>query len=644
MSTLPRVHRSSLVPGWNSNARLLKEKANFWHRVWHQAGCPSAGVLHQLKRAAKSRYKYEVRRLRRRDQYIRREKMAAALASHNSNSFWHQVRCVNKSQRTSPGPSVDGVSGAQSISQLFSAKLHGILNSHDCFERDSLLQGLASSFSSDDLALSSISVECVVEAFSHLKSGKGDGTPLVSDHWIHALPVLSGSLASLFTAILRHGYMLKLLRDCTLVPIPKGSKDPTLSENYRPIALAPTLSKALEWCILLAYPQFFVTSGLQFGFKKRMSTSLCTGTVKNIVSHYRFRGSSVFTCFLDASKAFDLVNLFKRLLDKHMPHPLVRFLLSWYQSQFMSVRWGDSLSAPFSVSNGVRQGGVLSPILFTIYLDDLLTGLSNLGVGCFWGSIFAGALCYADDLVLLAPSPSALRIMLRFCESFALERGLHFNASKTQLIRFSSSPSSACAARFHLSGSELPLLDSVVHLGHLLSYNLDDLPDVNSKLRDMIRKANCLFASFSGVGPAILSRLFQSYCLSLYGSCLWSLSSPAIRNIEVAFNKILRKIWRLHYRSHTAIVHLVANLPSLFNVVFHRCHSLCIAASKCPSTLVRVIFRDSAAVSYSFCGYNSLYGSSHLKIYDSQSQIYANVIRSLRCSCADHSNDRLYFM
>ena len=92
----------------------------------------------------------------------------------------------------------------------------------------------------------------------------------------------------------------------------------------------------------------------------------------------------------------------------------------------------------------------------------------------------------------------------------------------------------------------------------------------------MIRKANCLFASFPGVGPAILSRLFLSYCLSLYGSCLWSLSSPALRNIEVAFNKILRKIWHLHYRSHTAIVHLFANLPRLFNVVFHRCVILCV--------------------------------------------------------------------
>ena len=82
----------------------------------------------------------------------------------------------------------------------------------------------------------------------------------------------------------------------------------------------------------------------------------------------------------------------------------------------MSVRWRESFSAPFSVSNGVRQGGVLSPILFTLYLDDLLVKLSNLGVGCHWRSLFAGALCYADYWVLLAPTPAALRIMLKHCE------------------------------------------------------------------------------------------------------------------------------------------------------------------------------------------------------------------------------------
>ena len=84
----------------------------------------------------------------------------------------------------------------------------------------------------------------------------------------------------------------------------------------------------------------------------------------------------------------------------------------------------------------------------------------------------------------------------------------------------------------------------------------------------------------------ILTRLFQSYCLSLYGSGLWSLSSPAIQNIEVAFNKILRRIWSLSPRSHSHIVHLVANLHSLFNVIYRRSKSLLFAAAQCPSPFV----------------------------------------------------------
>ena len=95
-------------------------------------------------------------------------------------------------------------------------------------------------------------------------------------------------------------------------------------------------------------------------------------------------GSPVFACFLDASKAFDLVNhkiLFSRLIEKGFPAHLTRFLLSWYKDQRMCVRWENSLSDCFSITNGVWQGGVLSPILFTLYMDDLLKELECLGVG-----------------------------------------------------------------------------------------------------------------------------------------------------------------------------------------------------------------------------------------------------------------------
>ena len=71
LPTLPTVFHSSSVPGWDTAARFYKEKANFWHVVWKQAGSPSSGFLHQIKKSSRSRYKYEVRCLKRREQFIR---------------------------------------------------------------------------------------------------------------------------------------------------------------------------------------------------------------------------------------------------------------------------------------------------------------------------------------------------------------------------------------------------------------------------------------------------------------------------------------------------------------------------------------------------------------------------------------------
>ena len=112
----------------------------------------------------------------------------------------------------------------------------------------------------------------------------------------------------------------------------------------------------------------------------------------------------------------------------------------------MSVHWGNSLSDSFKVSNGVRQGSVLSPVLFSEYLDGLLEELGNSGVDCHWGCLFAGAICYADDIVLLAPCPSALRIVLKICDKHAHDHGLSFNADKPQLICFRSLQTHPCTA------------------------------------------------------------------------------------------------------------------------------------------------------------------------------------------------------
>ena len=175
---------------------------------------------------------------------------------------------------------------------------------------------------------------------------------------------------------------------------------------------------------------------MQFGFKPGHSTSLCSATVKNVITRYIQNGSPVLGCFLDASKSFGLADhsiLFDILLNQWLPLTIVCFLMSWHSTQKMQVRWDLCLSVPFSVSN-VRQGSVLSPYLFAVYLDSLLVDLNNSGVGCYWGCCLAGALTYEDD-VLLAPCASALRKMLQICCSFVSHK-LEFNAGKTQLICF----------------------------------------------------------------------------------------------------------------------------------------------------------------------------------------------------------------
>ncbi len=95
---------------------------------------------------------------------------------------------------------------------------------------------------------------------------------------------------------------------------------------------------------------------------------------------------------------------------------------------------------------------MLSPVLFAVYLDGLLQKLSRISVGCYWEAHFVGAVCYADDIALLAACPSALRIMLTTCEEFALSHGLKFNAEKTQLIRFGLSSSSSCKDCINFGG------------------------------------------------------------------------------------------------------------------------------------------------------------------------------------------------
>ena len=181
------------------------------------------------------------------------------------------------------------------------------------------------------------------------------------------------------------------------------------------------------------------TGKWQFGYKEKLGTEMAVFALKNIINLYKQKGSSVLVSFLDASKAFDCVlhaKLCHKLLDRNVPVSIVSILYFWCKSQKFQVIWNGCVSRTFSVHKGVRQGGVLSPYLFNIYMDDLGLKLQCSGVGCILQYRFCNIIMYADDIILLAPTVSALQNMLGICSDYARGHNIKFNSSKSVCMRF----------------------------------------------------------------------------------------------------------------------------------------------------------------------------------------------------------------
>ena len=133
----------------------------------------------------------------------------------------------------------------------------------------------------------------------------------------------------------------------------------------------------------------------------------------------------MFSAFLDASKAFDRTNhnmLFAKLIKR-----IERLLLSWYRQQTMQVKWGTNYSSPLTVTNGERQGGILTPYLFAVYLDKLSIQLGSARVGCTVGNMVVNHLKFADDICVFSLSISGLQCLLNICGDYAAEHNITFN-------------------------------------------------------------------------------------------------------------------------------------------------------------------------------------------------------------------------
>ena len=275
-----------------------------------------------------------------------------------------------------------------------------LLNSVKNLEHKTSVTSTLSSIENESIEIRPLDI---VNELKSVNKGKACGVDgLAAEHFIYADERIHVILSILFNCFISHGYLPSEFMKTAIVPIIKNKTGDTSDKNnYRPIALVTACSKIFELCILSIIENYICTHDHQFGFRKQHATDMCIYTVKSVIKYYTRQNSPVYTCFLDASKAFDRIShwtLFKKLIACNTPVLIVRILMFWYQRQSICVKWGKRTSEYFSIINGVRQGGVLSPQLFAIYMNDLSVCLTQCKAGCHLNETVTNHVMYADDL------------------------------------------------------------------------------------------------------------------------------------------------------------------------------------------------------------------------------------------------------
>ena len=144
------------------------------------------------------------------------------------------------------------------------------------------------------------------------------------------------------------------------------------------------------------------------------------------------------------------------------------------------------MSEYFSAINGVKQGAVLSPVLFCVYIDNLLLLLSKTGTGCYIGPNFIGAVI-----------PKSRRTLFEHLDGTI----------------------------FTIDNKPISLVKSFSHLGHIITSELTDDDDIAKRCGDFIGQVNNTVCYFRKLDSFVQNRLFRSYCTSYYGCELWLLSN-----------------------------------------------------------------------------------------------------------------------
>ena len=271
-----------------------------------------------------------------------------------------------------------------------------------------------------------MSTDEIIETIRSIRNGKTASAYLISNEMLkNAVPILIKTTSkTLQSVIFKNGTFPKIWNESFLVLLhKKGDKfDPG---NYRGISISSNLGKLFNKVIYKRLLTFMNNKNLisknQIGFKKSRTDDHIF-TVKTIIDQYKQKSKKVFPAFIDLKKALDTIwrlALFYKLLKHNIPHRIFNIIHSMYTDTICRIKFSNGLSAPFSSERGVKQGDVLSPLLFNYFINNLVDDLNKDNTDpVVTEDTSVNILLYADDIVLLSQSKEGLQNSLNILHDF----------------------------------------------------------------------------------------------------------------------------------------------------------------------------------------------------------------------------------
>ena len=325
---------------------------------------------------------------------------------------------------------------------------------------------------------SEITINELRQALNSLKPRKAAGNDKILNEILIAGKLhLEKPLTSLFNRILRAGVFPKSWCIGHIIPIYKKG-DPSDPDNYRGITILSVLSKLFTSVLNNRLYKFLTDTGTlkleQCGFRKNHSTADCIYTLKALIEKYVKRKPNkkhnlLFTCFVDFKKAFDSIPreiLFKKLRMSGVTGKFYSLLKNMYSNDKSCIRQDNIVTETFECQNGVKQGCMLSPTLFNLFLSDLPQALNLVTKDQVEiNSIPISCIMYADDLVILSKSAEGLQQYLNELEKYSNNSHISVNIDKTKIMIFNNQGKRMNKFQFYYNQLQLVNVSEFKYLG-----------------------------------------------------------------------------------------------------------------------------------------------------------------------------------